>query len=100
MTAIFWLIDTLLNLYFWLIIAYVIMNWLFVFNVINAYSPLVAIIRNFLQNMCEPIFYQVRRVIPLIGGIDLSPLVILLGISFLQIILRTSIAPLFNVGYY
>lgn len=100
MTAVFWLIDTILDLYFWIVISWVVLSWLFVFGIVNSYSRVVMVVRDFLNAVTAPVFRPISRQIPPLGGLDLTPLIVLLGISFIQIILRTSIAPLFGVGYY
>ena len=100
MVAIFWLLDTVLQLMVYAIIAMVIMSWLFAFNVINASNQFVAMVANFLDSITEPLLRPIRRYIPNLGGIDLSPIVLLLAITFLQILLRTSIAPMFGVLRY
>ena len=100
MTAIFWLLDTILDLYFWIVIGWVILSWLIAFSIVNLHSGIVYMVRNFLEAATTPIFRPISRVVPVIGGLDLTPLIVLLGISFIQITLRTSVAPLFGVGYY
>ncbi len=100
MTAIFWLIDAALNLYWWIIIISVIMSWLFVFNVINAGNPFVNAIAKFVHDATEPVLGRIRRFMPNLGSIDISPIILLFGIMFLQIFLRTTIAPAFGVFSY
>ena len=93
MIAVFWLIDAILSLVWWLIVASAVFSWLIAFNVINMSNGFVAQVASFLWQMTEPILRPVRRVIPNLGAIDISPIVVLLGIQFLQIFLRTSIYP-------
>ncbi|MEM8877994.1 MAG: YggT family protein [Pseudomonadota bacterium] len=84
------LIDVLfivLRLYIWVIIAMVILSWLIAFNVINPYNQVVNIIQNAVYSLTEPLLRPIRRFMPDLGGIDISPLVLLLGIYFLQIAL-------------
>lgn len=81
---IIWLILTLLELYSWVVLAAVIMSWLLAFNVVNYHNNVVRSVARFLDILTEPVFRQVRRVIPTIGGLDLSPIVVFLGIVFLQ----------------
>src|SRR5262245_3590735 len=77
------LILLLIDLYQWVVIAAVIASWLVVFNVVNARNPAVRAILRALDALTEPVFRQVRRVVPAFGGIDLSPLIVLIALWFL-----------------
>ena len=79
-----WLILTVLDIYTWVIVAAVIASWLVSFGVINIHNQLVRSLVIALQAMTEPVLRPIRRVIPPMGGLDLSPLVALLGIQFLR----------------
>lgn len=81
---ILWLILTALDVYSWIVLAAVIMSWLLAFNVVNYHNNIVRSIVRFLEVLTEPVFRQVRRVIPTIGGLDLSPIVVFFGIIFLE----------------
>ena len=81
---IIWLILQLLNLYWWVVIAAVIASWLVAFGVINMHNQIVRSIVRGLYALTEPVFRQIRRVIPTIGGLDISPVIVLIAISFLQ----------------
>ena len=70
-------------------IAAVIVSWLTAFNVINQYNNFVRTLLRILIALTEPVFRQIRRVIPPIGGFDLSPIIVFILIEFLQI-LRSS----------
>ena len=74
----------LIQLYQWVIIAAVISSWLVGFGIVNAYNPTARMILRALHGLTEPVFGPVRRILPPIGGLDLSPLIVLLLISFLQ----------------
>ena len=78
------LIDILLALYWYVVIAAVIVSWLIAFNVINTYNQFVRSLLRTLSALTEPVFRQVRRVIPPIGGLDLSPLVVMVFIGWLR----------------
>lgn len=85
-SLIFWILDKLqelLGLYIWIIVAAVVMSWLVNFGVINVYNSFSRAVMRFLDAMTEPVFRQVRRVVPPIGGLDLSPLVVLIVLQFL-----------------
>lgn len=100
MVAMFWLIDTVLQLYVYVIFAMVILSWLIAFNVVNLSNGFVAAVANFLREITEPVLGPIRRLMPNLGSIDISPIVLLLGIMFTQILLRTTIAPMFGVLRY
>ena len=100
MTAVFWLINAVLNIAWWIVILHVVFSWLYQFNVINSGNQLVSSIGNFLYRATEPLLSPIRRFIPTLGGLDFSPIVLLLGITFLQILIRTSVAPAFGVFSY
>ncbi|MFN7103255.1 MAG: YggT family protein [Pseudorhizobium sp.] len=94
MLALFQTIDLALNLYTWVLIASAIFSWLYAFNVINSSNQFVGAIGSFLYNVTEPVLRPIRRVMPNLGGIDLSPVIVLLIIFFLRSLLWTSIYPL------
>lgn len=76
-----------LNIYSWIIIAAVILSLLVGFRVVNGYRPEVRSIQRLLDGLTEPVLYPIRRRLPPFGGLDLSPVVALLGISVLQILI-------------
>ena len=78
-----------LELYKTAIIAHVVMSWLIGFNIVNSHSPFVRAVGNFLYRITEPALYRLRRFVPPIGGIDLSPIVLFLVIAFIQYVLRS-----------
>ena len=78
------LLITILDLYWWVILAMVVASWLVGFGVINTYNPVVRVILRVLHALTEPVFKPLRRIIPAIGGLDLSPLVVLLLLMFLR----------------
>ncbi|HEV2563431.1 MAG TPA: YggT family protein [Rhizomicrobium sp.] len=79
-----WLILRLIDLYTWVVIAAVIMSWLVAFGVVNTYNRYARSAVQLLDALTEPVFRQVRRVIPPIGGLDISPLIVLIGLQFLS----------------
>ncbi|MBV2184792.1 MAG: YggT family protein [Rhizobium sp.] len=95
MLALFQTIDLALNLYTWVLIASAIFSWLYAFNVINASNRFVSSIGTFLYNVTEPVLRPLRRVLPDLGGIDISPIVVLLIIFFIRSLMWNSIVPLF-----
>jgi YggT family protein len=80
----------ILQLYTYVIIAAVIASWLVGFGIINSYNPIARSLLRALHGLTEPLFAPIRRVIPPLGGLDLSPLLALIIIFFLQrLIIRT-----------
>jgi YggT family protein len=82
MNPFLWLILTIIDVYFWIILATVILSWLVAFNVVNRTNPYVRQIGYALQRLTEPLLKPIRRVLPDLGGIDLSPIVLLIGLQF------------------
>jgi len=95
MLALFQTIDLALNLYTWVLIASAIFSWLYAFNVINSRNQFVDSIGRFLYNVTEPALRPIRRFMPDLGGIDISPVILLLIIFFIRSLMWTSIYPLF-----
>jgi YggT family protein len=93
MRAILDIILIVLNLYVWLVIASAVLSWLIAFNVINLSNQFVNTITRFLYQITEPVLRPIRSVIPTFGGIDVSPIVLLLIIFFLQRIIVLYIYP-------
>jgi YggT family protein len=93
MRSILDIVLIILDLYWWIIIASAIFSWLYAFNVVNMNNQFVASISNFLYQATEPLLKPIRRVMPNLGTIDLSPIVLLLGIIFLQSIIARYIYP-------
>jgi YggT family protein len=92
MTSIFQILMLLLNIVYFIVIAHVIMSWLINFQVLNLRQPLVAQIWDGLNRLLEPIYSRVRRVVPQMGGLDLAPLVVLIGVAVARIVLVNNAA--------
>ena len=84
MLAIANLISTVIGLYMWAVIISIVLTWLVQFNVINTSNRLVHQIGDFLYRITDPVLRPIRQVVPSIGGIDLSPLIVILILGFLQ----------------
>ena len=84
----------LVSLYTWVIIASVVLSWLMAFNVVNAYTPFVRSLWNGLNAVTEPLLRPIRRVLPDLGGIDISPVILLLACFFVQSVVLPNIAKL------
>ena len=87
MRALLWLIDTLLWLYVCLLIGQAVLSWLLAFGVVNRYNRTVSVIGDFLYRITEPALRPIRRVLPNLGGVDISPVILLLGLFFLRSLL-------------
>ena len=84
MLALGHLVDVVIQIYIWVLIASAILSWLVAFDVVNRRSPVVSKIGLFLYRVTEPVLRPIRRVLPLIAGVDLSPLVLILLLWFLD----------------
>ncbi len=82
------LIDTVLDLYMWVFIVSAVLSWLVMFNVINTYNRFIATVMDVLTRLTEPILRPIRRIVPIMGGLDLSPMIAILGIYFLRLLMR------------
>lgn len=92
MYAVIILIDQIINIYIWTLLAYIMSSWLIAFKIINPWQPAVRMIINVLARLHEPILRQVRRYLPDLGGIDLSPIVLFLAAQFIRNLLISSLA--------
>ena len=97
MNAIIWLVNALLDIAWWIVIIQVIMSWLISFNVVNLYQPLVRQVWDGLGSLTEPVYRRIRGVLPSMGGLDLSPLIVLLAITFIKILFNDTFA---SMRYY
>ena len=93
MHAIFWLIDTVLSIYIMLVFAQVVLSWLVAFNVVNTRNRFVYLVGDFLYRVIEPALRPIRRIVPNFGGIDVSPMVLLVALYFVRLLLIQDIAP-------
>jgi YggT family protein len=93
MRAILDVILFVLNLYWYVIILVAIMSWLIAFNVINIYNDLVRSIWNGLNAVTEPLLRPIRNAIPNMGGIDISPIILLLVIFLIEDVIQRYIYP-------
>ena len=94
MIAIFYLALQILKLYSYVVIANVVISWLVAFNVINTSNRFVYLILDFTYKMTEPILFRIRRFLPNLGAFDISPIVLLLLIWFIEMCMKLYIAPL------
>lgn len=87
MMAVLQLLDTIIGLYTFVVIISVVLTWLVQFNVVNTSNQLVYMVGDFLFRITEPILKRIRSVIPPVGGMDLSPLILLLALFFIRSLL-------------
>ncbi|MDP2737718.1 MAG: YggT family protein [Pseudorhodobacter sp.] len=90
MTSILQILLLILDVAQFIIIAHIIMSWLINFQVLNLRQPLVAQLWDGLNRLLEPIYGRVRKVLPVMAGLDLAPLVVLLGVYALRIVIRNN----------
>jgi len=93
MLAVIEVILVALNLYMWLVIASAVFSWLYAFNVVNPRNQIVGMIAQFLYAVTEPALRPIRRIIPSLGAVDISPVILLLIIFLIQRVLVRYIAP-------
>jgi len=93
MRAILDIILIILDLYWWVLIAMIVMSWLFTFNIINAGNQVVDTIWRVINALTEPVLKPIRKFMPNMGGLDLSPIILFLIIIFIRLIIGYYIYP-------
>ena len=94
MIAIFYLILQILKLYSYVVVANVVLSWLIAFNVLNASNRFVYSILELTYRLTDPILERIRRFLPNLGSLDISPIILLLLIWFIEMCMKLYIAPL------
>ena len=84
MNPFLWLVDTVITIYIWLLIAAAVLSWLIAFNVVNTRNQIVASIGEFLYRITEPALRPIRNLLPNLGGIDISPVILILLLLFIR----------------
>ena len=84
MNPFLWLVDTIITIYIWLLIAAAVLSWLIAFNVVNTRNPIVHGVADFLYRVTEPALRPIRNLLPNLGGIDISPVILIIGLLFLR----------------
>ena len=82
-----------LNIYMWIVIAAVVLSWLVAFNVVNTRHPFVANVAEFLYRITEPVLRPIRNMLPNLGGVDISPIILFLIIILIQRVIEYYIYP-------
>ena len=93
MRAVLDIILIILDLYVWLLIASAILSWLIAFNVVNTRNQFVAAVAEFLYRITEPVLAPIRRMLPSLGGLDISPIVVILIIMLIQRVISYYVLP-------
>ena len=94
MIAIFYLILQILKLYSYVVIVNVIVSWLIAFNILNTQNRFVYSILEFSYRLTDPILNKIRRFLPNLGSLDISPIILLLLIWFIEMCMKLYIAPM------
>ncbi len=94
MIAIFYLILQILKLYSYVVIANVIVSWLIAFNILNTQNKFVYSILELSYRLTDPILNKIRRFLPNLGTLDISPIILLLLIWFIEMCMKLYIAPM------
>ncbi len=81
-------INIAINIYIWMLIASAILSWLVAFNVVNTSNRVVYLIGDFLYRITEPALRPIRRILPDLGGVDISPIILILILYFVQNVLN------------
>ena len=93
MRAVLDIVLIVLDLYIWLLIASAILSWLIAFNVVNTRNQFVSAVAEFLYRITEPVLAPIRNFLPNLGGLDISPIILILIIMFLERVIMYYIYP-------
>ena len=93
MYALLWLFDTIVQLFIYVLIASAVLSWLVAFNVVNVRNPIVAQIGEVLYRVTEPVLRPIRNLLPNLGGVDISPIILILLLLFVSRLLHEFIPP-------
>jgi YggT family protein len=95
MVELFGFISLLLTLYIYILVAAAVMSWLVAFNVVNPRNQFVSMVGEFLYRITEPVLRPIRNVMPNLGGIDISPIIVIIIIWFIQLVILPNLLRLF-----
>ena len=84
MNPFLWLVHVVITLYIWVLIAAAVLSWLVAFNVVNRFNPTVRMIGDVLFRLTEPLLRPIRNMLPNLGGLDISPVILILLLLFLE----------------
>ena len=94
MKSIFILLDSIITIYLWIIIINAILSWLVAFNILNTQNRFVYSILELTYKLTDPILNKIRRFLPNLGTLDISPVILLLLIWFIEMCMKLYIAPI------
>ena len=95
MYAIFQLLDSLISLYLWCLFIFVILSWLINFGIVNTQNRFIYLLMDFLYKITEPALRPIRRFVPNFGGIDISPIILVLGLIFVRNLIMVDLLKMF-----
>jgi len=95
MYAIFQLLDSLISLYLWCLFIFVILSWLINFGIVNTQNRFIYLLMDFLYKITEPALRPIRRFVPNFGGIDISPIILVLGLIFARNLIMVDLVKMF-----
>ena len=95
MYAIFQLLDSLISLYLWCLFIFVILSWLINFGIVNTQNRFIYLLMDFLYKITEPALRPIRRFVPNFGGIDISPIILVLGLIFVRNLIMVDLIKMF-----
>lgn len=87
------LIDKIIDIYTWIVIASAIVSWLVAFGVVNVRNQFIRVVVDLLYRLTEPVLRPIRRILPNLGGVDISPVILLLGLFFVRSLLWEYVWP-------
>jgi YggT family protein len=87
------LVDKVIDIYTWIVIASAIMSWLVAFGVVNTRNQFIRMVVDFLYRVTEPALRPIRRIMPNLGGVDISPVILLLLLFFLRSLIAEYVFP-------
>ena len=93
MKSIFFLLDSIITIYLWIIIINAILSWLVAFNILNTQNRFVFSVLDTTYKLTDPVLNKIRRFIPMFGSIDISPVILILFLMFLRNIIFEIFAP-------
>jgi YggT family protein len=93
MKSIFILLDSLISIYLWVIIINALLSWLVAFNILNTQNRFVFSVLDTTYKLTDPFLNKIRRFVPTFGSIDISPIILILGLMFLRNLVFEIFAP-------
>ena len=94
MFAIIHLIDSLISIYLWCLFIFVILTWLIHFGIVNTQNRLIFLTMDVLYKITDPVLRPIRNILPNLGGIDISPIILVLALIFIRNLIVVDLAKL------